>query len=270
MSLTGEIDPVYVAARSVLLDALEALGDHRGAIVLIGAQAIYLQTGEVELGIGLYTTDGDLAILPADLEPAPLLEELLHVAGFERDETNVGTWLGRGDVKVDFLVPEAFGPGGRRSADLGVHGKRAARRAHGIEAAAMDNAPMRIAALEPGDQRAFFIRVAGPGALLIAKLHKLADRVGSPRLKPKDALDVMRLLELPSRDVAARLQSLATNSVTRRVTVEALAILDELFGRPDSEGCGLAASALFGRRDEAIVRDSCAVLTEELMREFGE
>lgn len=34
---------LLVAARAALLDALEALGPHRDAVVLIGAQAIYLQ-----------------------------------------------------------------------------------------------------------------------------------------------------------------------------------------------------------------------------------
>ncbi len=37
------MNELYVLARRVLLDALEALGDHREAIVLVGAQAVYLQ-----------------------------------------------------------------------------------------------------------------------------------------------------------------------------------------------------------------------------------
>lgn len=45
--MTGDKDPdpEYVAARRVLLDALDALGTHRKAVVLVGAQAIYLQVG---------------------------------------------------------------------------------------------------------------------------------------------------------------------------------------------------------------------------------
>ncbi len=38
-------DPLYALARAVLLDVLEALGDQRDAVVLVGAQAIYLHTG---------------------------------------------------------------------------------------------------------------------------------------------------------------------------------------------------------------------------------
>lgn len=43
------VDPEYVEARRVLLDALEALGPHRKAVVLVGAQAIYLRVGEGNL-----------------------------------------------------------------------------------------------------------------------------------------------------------------------------------------------------------------------------
>ena len=44
MKMRGDPDPLYVAARSVLLNALEARGPQRDAIVLVGAQAIYLHT----------------------------------------------------------------------------------------------------------------------------------------------------------------------------------------------------------------------------------
>ena len=42
--MPGAPDPVYVLARRVLLDALQALGEQRSAVVLVGAQAIYLHT----------------------------------------------------------------------------------------------------------------------------------------------------------------------------------------------------------------------------------
>ena len=44
-----EHDELYTVARTVLLDALEALGEHREALVLVGAQAIYLRVGEADL-----------------------------------------------------------------------------------------------------------------------------------------------------------------------------------------------------------------------------
>src|SRR4249920_2596028 len=64
--------PEYVEARRVLLDALEALGPHRAAVVLAGAQAVYLRTGPSSLAIAEHTTDGDLAVDPRLLEDAPL------------------------------------------------------------------------------------------------------------------------------------------------------------------------------------------------------
>lgn len=44
--MPGAPDPLYVNAREVLLDALEALGAHRASLILVGAQAIYFQLAE--------------------------------------------------------------------------------------------------------------------------------------------------------------------------------------------------------------------------------
>lgn len=52
----------YASARRVLLDALEGLEAHRDAMVLIGAQAVYLRVGEADVAVAPFTTDGDLAI----------------------------------------------------------------------------------------------------------------------------------------------------------------------------------------------------------------
>ena len=60
----SEVDELYVLARRVLLDALDALGSHRNAMVLVGAQAVYLRVGEGDLAVAPFTTDGDLAIDP--------------------------------------------------------------------------------------------------------------------------------------------------------------------------------------------------------------
>lgn len=63
--MSGEPDPQYVVARSVLLDALEALEAQREAVVLVGAQAIYLHTGAIELAVAEFTTDADIILDPA-------------------------------------------------------------------------------------------------------------------------------------------------------------------------------------------------------------
>jgi hypothetical protein len=75
--------PEYVAARRVLLDALEALRPHESALILAGAQAVYLRTGPDSLPIAEFTTDGDLTIDPQLLSEAPPLGELMQAADFE-------------------------------------------------------------------------------------------------------------------------------------------------------------------------------------------
>lgn len=76
------VDELYVMARRVLLDALDALGPHRDAIVLVGAQAVYLRVGEADIAVAPFTKDGDLAIDPAVLAEIPPLEKTLMAAGF--------------------------------------------------------------------------------------------------------------------------------------------------------------------------------------------
>jgi len=72
--MPGELDPQYVVARSVLLDALAALGPQRGAIILVGAQAIYLHTGAIELAIAEFTTDADITLDTELLKQEPEIE----------------------------------------------------------------------------------------------------------------------------------------------------------------------------------------------------
>lgn len=126
-----------------------------------------------------------------------------------------------------------------------------------------------VSALDASDSRSFKLRVAGPAALLVAKLHKLNDRVGTNRLMPKDALDVLRLLELPSAGLAATINRLQQDAVAAEITAEAMEVLRSMFATPGAEGSGLAAEALAGRRNEAIVRASCTALASELLTLLG-
>jgi hypothetical protein len=77
------VDPRYVAARAALLDALGALDEHADAVIIVGAQAIYLHTGDGDLAVAPFTTDGDLALDPAKLTGDPPLEVTMRAAGFE-------------------------------------------------------------------------------------------------------------------------------------------------------------------------------------------
>lgn len=271
--MPGGPDPAYVLARRVLLDALEALGPQRKAVVLVGAQAVYLHTGPAQLAVAEYTTDGDLAIDPGALDPTPRLEEALQAAGFEPDPRDVGRWVIRpaGDAaeeaRVDLLVPDALGGPGRRAARLGDHGKRTARKVRGLEAALVDRAVFRVAALDAEDPRTFDIWVAGPGALLVAKLHKIAERAEAPdRAVDKDALDTLRLMQASAtRVLAGHLRLLLADTLSAGVTDEACGFLDRLFARPDGRGSEMAARAATPLEDEETIRASCAALATDLL-----
>src|SRR5207253_1159266 len=117
----------------------------------------------------------------------------------------------------------AVAPGrGRRDAGLAGHGKHVARKARGLEAALVENGVMSVFALERSDTRSFQMRVAGPAALLIAKMHKLKDRSGGDdRLAAKDTLDVLRLLRgVATEEIAAKLRGLAEDRRSADVTTE--------------------------------------------------
>jgi hypothetical protein len=152
-------------------------------------------------------------------------------------------------VPVDLIVPEAANTGGgRRGARLGVHGNRAARRAVGLEAALFDSTMVAISALEESDSRSVVSAVAGPAALLVAKLHKLHDRVDRgalERLNDKDAADVIRLMQATSPvQVGTNLAQLRVHQLAGPATSAALGYLQELFGRRGQQGILMAARAL--------------------------
>src|SRR5436309_1075243 len=118
--MPGALDAEYVRARRVLLDALEALKEHRNAVILVGAQAIYLHVGEGDIAVAVYTTDGDVVIDPSVLVHDPKLDALMRSRGFvpDPDPSHIGAWLGPDGVPIDLMVPEAVAGPGRRSADL--------------------------------------------------------------------------------------------------------------------------------------------------------
>jgi hypothetical protein len=257
--MPGDVDPRYVLARRVMLDALDGLEAHRDALVLVGAQAVYLNCGEAEwLAMAAFTVDADIALFPNRLAREPSLESAMRAAGFEpavRDGAqNPGSWIARrrlGDedvlVPVDLLVPAALSPAGRRGARLAGHDKRAAMKSPGIEGAIVDRSPMEIRALEPGDDRVREIDVAGPVALLIAKCHKLRDRLDdadrgrADRLGAKDAVDVLRLMDATTYSDAARVwDEIRKHGQVGEVAETGLRLLGELFGEPDALGVEMA------------------------------
>lgn len=263
----GDVDRAYVLARRVLLDALGALADHIDAVILVGAQAIYLQVGEGDLHVAPYTTDGDLALNRDALADDPTLGSLMEAAGFRLAGSDVGAWIGADGVAIDLMVPEIQGGPGRRGARLGAHGNTVARKARGLEAALVDHAPRTIAALDPADSRQMTVAVAGPTALLVAKLHKLYERRDNPsRLDNKDALDVYRLLQaVPTETFGETVLTLLQDDRSREVTRLGLSHLHELFGTPEALGAHMAGLGVELLDDPARVAASCAYLAEDLL-----
>ena len=268
------IDPLYVAARGVLLDALEALGEQREALILAGAQAIYIHTGAANLAVAEFTTDGDLVVVPDQLKVRPRLFEAMERAQF-RSGVQPGSWLRDRTVAgipttipVDLLVPEAAAGAGRRAARLGDHGDRAGRRVRGLEGALVEHSLMRLNALDD-DRRLFEIQVAGPSALLVSKLHKLADRSEereARRLKDKDALDVLRLLRaIPTERLAQGLRKLGGSTVAGDVTREASSHLQTLFGTTTSAGTVMVIRATERLEDSSVMAASCVALSDDLL-----
>lgn len=272
--------PEYVEARRVLLDALEALGTQRDAVVLAGAQAVYLRTGPASLAIAEYTTDGDLAVDPALLTDTPLLGELMEAGGFElakfQGSEEPGIWQAPAEINgrevmvpVDLIVPAGVAPpGGTRGARLGAHGKRAARKSIGLEATLVDNEPMQIQALDPADRRVSRVRVAGIAALIVAKSHKLGDRPEGhrdDRLADKDASDVLRLLQTSdATSIAETLRALMEHPSAGPATKTGLERFRTIFGGRAGAGIEMAARAVRQAMPEERVRTICLMYSREL------
>ena len=90
--------------------------------------------------------------------------------------TEPGQWL-KDDVPVDLMVPASLlaqGPK-KRSARIPPHALHAARATRGLEAALVDQDEMDVPALDDADPRVRRALVAGPSALIVAKVLKISE-----------------------------------------------------------------------------------------------
>ena len=260
---------LIVEARAALLDAVAALVAHRASVILIGAQAIYLRTGNATFALAEATKDSDLAIDTRELGEDPLLEEAMTSAGFILNPVSQqpGAWMSPNGIPVDLMVPEHLaGSGSRRGVRIPPHSKHSARRAAGLEAALIDRSPMTVDSLD-GDGRSAVINVAGSAALLVAKLHKLGERVDTPdRLNDKDAHDIYRLLvATETADLAETIQRLHADEVSRGATTQALGYLEQLFASADALGATMAGRAEEGVGQPDTVSASVSLLAQDLL-----
>lgn len=268
------VSDLPVRTRAALLDALEALEDQLDAVIVIGAQAVYLRTGGIDVALPEETKDADIGIDRDALKEDPRLEQALEDAGFHRnlERPQPGSWISRDGIPFDLMIPEATaGPSApaRRGARVPPHDKGAMRRTDGLEGIVVDYDRMELGALGAGDERSYVVRVAGPGALLVAKLHKLGERhrSGGGRLRDKDAHDLYRLLvAIETATLAAAFECLLSEEISAAATLRALKYLGELFSAgPDAVGSVMAGRAEQGVGDPAAVAASVAVLAGDLL-----
>ena len=263
-------DQRTISAREGLLDAVEALGAHSEAVILVGAQAIYVHTGEVgaRFAVSPFTYDADIALDPALLGSDPTIIEAMAGAGFNLTD-QPGLYRRVSGAQVDLLVPAAVGGPGRRGARLDVHGNRAAMKVHGLEGALVSHAPKEINSLFPDSKRSCVMEVAGPAALLVAKVHKISERVDHLVRRAtvdKDAFDIYRiLLAIDASELASEVRLLQENAASRDVTAEAMTKFRELFGTRSGPGTELVIQHVSGLEDPDFIEASSESLSQDLL-----
>lgn len=266
-------DQNYIDARETLLDAVEALGPHSDAVILVGAQAIYAHTAgdDDDFALSPFTYDADIALAPELLPSSPAIVDAMSRAGFRLSD-QPGLYRRDGGGQVDLLVPEAVGGGGRRTARLGVHGNRAAMKVHGLEGALVSHTHRRIASLVSDADRSCILKVAGPAALLVSKVHKIGERLEAPQAHRhaqfhKDAYDIYRLLRaIGTAEIDEEFGILQSHEISSRVTSEALSMFESLFGSRSDTGTDLLVRAVGPvEKDPAFIIESSVALSLDLL-----
>ena len=265
-------DRDHIEARETLLDAVEALGPHSDAVILVGAQAIYVhaESEDASFALSPFTYDADLALDPGLLGSSPTIVEAMSRAGFELEE-QPGLYKRGARSQVDLLVPEAVGGPGRRAARLGVHGNRAAMKVHGLEGALVSHARRKITSLAADADRSCILKVAGPAALLVSKVHKVGERLEDPDARrrdtlAKDAFDIYRLLRaIDTAAMASEFDFLGSHQVSSRVTSDALSMFQSLFSTASSIGTELVVRAVRGLEDPDFISESSVALSRDLI-----
>ncbi|CAN5855977.1 hypothetical protein BH23ACT4_BH23ACT4_14010 [soil metagenome] len=127
---------------------------------------------------------------------------------------------------------------------------------------------MTITALDPKDEQAVTVDVAGPTALLVAKLHKIGERIAQVEARPdrviaKDAADSYRLMLHLGADAAIdRIESLLEHPTAGPSTRTALGYLRALFNAPAAVGVRLAVQALSSDLPADRVETVCVGFTQ--------
>jgi len=147
------------------MGALETLQPHLDSLILVGAQAVYLNPNHIELPLAPATSDADIAFDTRSLEVSPEIGELLREADYSPNATakNPGHWMNAERVPLDLLQPRILSNRGpkSRAADLGLHGRDVLRIPDGLDSALIDNSDLTVSSFEAEDHRSYELKVAG-------------------------------------------------------------------------------------------------------------
>ena len=268
-----------VIARRALLDALEALEAHLETLILIGAQAVYLHTNHLNLPLAPATTDADIAFDTRVLSDSPELSALLRAKGyFEATSVNgnPGHWVNKDGVPLDLFQPNTLSGrvGKGRTAKIDPHEDGVLRIGKGLDCVLVDNSVMTIVSFEESDKRVSEMKVAGPTAMLVAKVAKIADRefAGEKRWAYKDAHDVFRILKaLETEPLADSFKKLLADPLCSREAEAGLAGFVRLFAESQDATGNLMAAEAARRTDEAEqIQAEAWALAADLVDAIGE
>jgi hypothetical protein len=155
------------------------------------------------------THDAELGVTPALLLRMPHVDEAMDSAGLEpASQSRPGVWGLKSEhgmplnkrLTIDLIAPASVSGTGRRSADVGVHGRRSVSKTVGTELSLVDREWMKIESFDdPAASREGY--VAGVAALICAKSFKISDRLdpteiarNPQRFNSKDVTDLFRLM----------------------------------------------------------------------------
>ena len=118
--------------------------------------------------------------------------------------------------------------------------------------------------------------MAGPAALLVAKVNKIGERLEDTaghrqEQLPKDAFDIYRLLRATNTtELAEEFQHLPSHEISSCVTSEALSMFQDLFGSRSGMGTGLVVRAVGPLEDPAFSIASSVALSQELLQAIAQ
>lgn len=176
---------------------------------------------------------------------------------------------------IDLIVPEAYAGTGRRAARIAGQ-QHAASRAVGLELAVWDRHRHTLTAIDdPTDQVKAW--VAGPAALLVAKAHKVHERLEQvaarpDRLRPKDSGDIGLLMTVSDADDVATVMATQSRGhpEIEAVISQAAHWLVDMYGDPTSILRRHATDALADRFDASQVEAAMDMWVAKFIKHVGE